>query len=84
MEIIWSLGLVVMILLALNYMAGGHPSNVLRPVTGLINGVFAVVLRLSMSALGAVVRLLGATVKLPSPKARDDKPYGPTPPRWDK
>jgi hypothetical protein len=86
MEILWSLGLIVVILLAFNNMAGGRPSNVLLPVTGIVTGVFSLALRLCMSTLGAVVRLLGGTLKLPSglPKLRDDKaPPGRTPPRWD-
>jgi hypothetical protein len=87
MELIWSLGLIVVILLALNHMAGGRSSNVLRPVTGIVSGVFSLALRLCMSALGTVVRLLGGTLRLPSggsAKLRDDKaPPGRTPPRWD-
>lgn len=86
MDLIWSLGLVVVILLALNHMAGGRSSNVLRPVTGIVTGVFSLALRLCMSALATVVRLLGGTLRLPSgsPKIRDDKARpGPTPPRWD-
>lgn len=87
MDLIWSLGLIVIILLALNHMAGGRSSNVLRPVTGIVSGVFSLVLRLCMSALGTVVRLLGGTLRLPSggsAKLRDDKaPPGRTPSRWD-
>ena len=86
MDILWSLGLIVVILLALNHMAGGRVSNVLRPVTGIVSGVFSLALRLCMSALGTVVRLLGGTLKMPSagsPKLSDDKAQrGPTPPRW--
>lgn len=86
MELLWSLGLIVVILLALNHMAGGRASNVLRPVTNIASGLVAVAFRLCMSAVGGVVRLLGGSMKLPggSPKIRDDKmPPGRTPPRWD-
>jgi len=34
MDLLWSLGLIVVIMVALNHMAGGRSSNVLRPVTG--------------------------------------------------
>lgn len=82
MELLWSLGLIVFLLVALNHMAGGRASNVLRPVA---SGIVSFALRLCMSALGSVVRLLGGSVKLPGPhKVRNDKqPPGPTPPRWD-
>ena len=85
MELLWSLGLIVFLLVALNHMAGGRASNVLRPVANIASGLVSFALRLFMSALGSVVRLLGGSVKLPGPpKIRDDKqPPGPTPPRWD-
>lgn len=87
MDIIWSLGLIVILLLALNHMAGGRASNVLRPVSNLVNGLFSFVVRLVLQAVGGIVRLFGGTLKLPGsgkPKIRDDKqPLGRTPPRWD-
>lgn len=85
MEMLWSLGLIVFLLVALNHMAGGRASNVLRPVASIASRLVSFALRLCMSALGSVVRLLGGSVKLPGPpKIRDDKqPPGPTPPRWD-
>ena len=85
MELLWSLGLIVFLLVALNHMAGGRASNVLRPVANIASGLVSFALRLCMSALGSVVRLLGGSVKLPGPpKIRDDKqPPAPTPPRWD-
>jgi hypothetical protein len=36
MDLLWSLGLIVVLLLALNHMAGGRASSVLRPVTGIV------------------------------------------------
>ncbi len=86
MELLWSLGLIVFLLVALNHMAGGRASNVLRPVSNIASGLVSFAVRLCMSALGGVVRLLGGSMKLPggSPKIRDDKmPPGGTPPRWD-
>jgi hypothetical protein len=86
MELLWSLGLIVFLLVALNHMAGGRASNVLRPVTNIASGLLSFAFRLCMSALGGIVRLLGGSMKLPggSPKIRDDKmPPGRTPPRWD-
>lgn len=86
MELLWSLGLVVFLLVALNHMAGGRASGVLRPVTNIASGLVSFAVRLCMSALGGVVRLFGGSLKLPtgSPKIRDDKaPPGRTPPRWD-
>lgn len=86
MELLWSLGLIVFLLVALNHMAGGRASNVLRPVSNIASGLVSFVVRLCMSALGGMVRLLGGSLKLPSgsPKIRDDKLRpGPTPPRWD-
>ena len=87
MEITWSLGLIVVLLLALNHMAGGIASNVLRPVSNIFSGLVSFVVRLCLQGIGAVVRLFGGTLKLPGaggPKIRDDKqPPGRTPPRWD-
>jgi hypothetical protein len=85
MELLWSLGLIVFLLVALNHMAGGRASNVLRPVSNIASGLVSFAFRLCMSALGGVARLLGGSVKLPGlPKVRDDKQSpGPTPPRWD-
>lgn len=87
MELLWSLGLIVFLLVALNHMAGGRVSNVLRPTTNIASGLVSFAVRLCMSAVGGVVRLLGGSVKLPgnTPKLGDDKkpPPGRTPPRWD-
>lgn len=87
MDLLWSLGLLVIIALALNQMAGGRASNVLRPVGNLANGLVTFAVRMCLSGLGTIVRLLGGSVKpgkLPgSPKIGADKtPPGPTPPRW--
>lgn len=86
MELLWSLGLIVLLFVALNHMAGGRASSVLRPFTNIASGLVSFAFRLCMSALGGVVRLLGGSVKLPGPpKIGDGKmpPPGRTPPRWD-
>jgi hypothetical protein len=89
MELLWSLGLIVVILLALNHMAGGRSSNVLRPVGGIIGGLISFTVRLSLSVVRVVLRCLGGSISgslnFPPGKAnRDtDRPAGPTPPRWD-
>lgn len=90
MDLIWSLGLIVFLLLALNHMAGGRPSNVLRPVSGIVSSVVSFAVRLCMSGLGAVARLLGSSVgsslKFPPAGSREtrhtDTGGGQTPPRW--
>ena len=86
MELLWSLGLIVFLLVALNHMAGGRASNVLRPVTNIASGLVSLAFRLCMSAVGGAARLLGGSLKLPSgsPQFPDDMaPPGRTPPRWD-
>ncbi|HEY9758784.1 MAG TPA: hypothetical protein V6C97_26690 [Oculatellaceae cyanobacterium] len=87
MDLIWSLGLIVVILLALNHMAGGRASNVLRPVAGIANGVLSFAVRLCMSGIGAVARLIGSSVgsslKLPPAGSKTNRESGPTPPRWE-
>jgi hypothetical protein len=37
MDVLWSLGLVVVLLIALNHMAGGKASGVIRPVTNIVS-----------------------------------------------
>ncbi len=85
MELLWSLGLIVVIFLALNHMAGGNPANVLRPTAGLVTNIFSSVLRLVMGLFGGVLKI-GAG-KLGSLPKKDDKESGrgpgPPPPRWD-
>ena len=90
MDIIASLGLIVIILLALNYMGGGKSSNVLRPVGGLVGGVVRFAVNLCLGGIGFVGRLLGGSISSAASggvkKLTDDKnepPAGRTPPRWD-
>lgn len=86
MELIWSLGLIVVILLALNHMAGGRASNILGPVANILRWLVFFAFRLCMSGISAILRLLGNSLKLPnsSIKFGDDKQSpGRKPPRWD-
>lgn len=84
MEIIWSLGLVVFLLLALNHMAGGKPGNVLRPVSRICGNLFGFALGLVTRIFGSVLALLGSSTKSIPPPGRNhdggtsEKP----PPRW--
>jgi hypothetical protein len=86
MDIVWSLGLIVVALLALNHMTGGSPSNVLRPTTGIVTRLFSMVLRIVGRIFGTAFRLGVGSVKLPTfDEKRDDSDRGPgpPPPRWD-
>lgn len=85
MELLYSLGLIVVILLGLNHMAGGSPANVLRPTAGLVTKVFSGVLRLVTGLVGSVFKIgIGSigSAKLPG-KDDNDRGPGPPPPRWD-
>lgn len=87
MEIIASIGLLIIILIAFSLMAGGRASNVLRPATGILNRLIALVVRLVLSVCGAVLKLGGGLLKLPKPgplpPKDDNRGPGPPPPRWD-
>ena len=85
MDILWSLGLIVVLLLALNHMAGGRASNVIRPVTGIANNLIMGAVRAVSGLLGSVFRLGAGSIKLPKVKDTDksDSRPGPPPPRWD-
>lgn len=84
MDIVWSIGLVIFLLLALNHMAGGKPGNVLGPVRRIGSGVFGFALGIVLRIFGSVVGLLGSSIKSIPPPGRDHK--GGTsekpPPRW--
>lgn len=87
MELLWSLGLIVVILLALNHMAGGNPSAVLRPTTRLVSSVVGSVLRLVTGLFGSVFKIGASSMKLPKQDDHNDhndtRGPGPPPPRWD-
>ncbi|HEY9682146.1 MAG TPA: hypothetical protein V6C86_11250 [Oculatellaceae cyanobacterium] len=86
MDLIWSLGLIVVLLLALNHMAGGRASSVIRPVTGIVSNLVAMVVRAVLTLFGSVFRIGAGSVKLPKvggDKKESDRGPGPPPPRWD-
>jgi hypothetical protein len=85
MDLIWSLGLIVVLLLALNHMAGGRSSNVIRPVTRIASNLISMVVRAVLRLFGSVFRLGAGSVKLPKlggDKKETDRGPGPPPPRW--
>lgn len=85
MEIISSLGLIVIILLALNHMAGGKPGNVLGPVSRICSSILALALGIVSRVAASVIGLVGGSIKSIPPPGRDDKQGGTTekpPPRW--
>ncbi len=85
MDIIWSLGLLVVIVLAFNFMAGGRSSSIIRPTVRLAENLVAFAVKAVLNTLGAVFRIGGGSVKLPkSNPGKDNGPSGPPPPRWDK
>lgn len=85
MDILWSLGLIVVALLAINHMAGGSPANVLRPATGIVTRLVSMVLGIVGRIFGTAFRLGAGSVKLPKldEKHDNDRGPGPPPPRWD-
>ena len=83
MDIIWSLGLLVVIVLAFNLMAGGRSSTIVRPAIRIAENLLAFAVKTVLNTLGSVFRIGG--VKLPkSNPGKDNGPSGPPPPRWDK
>lgn len=85
MDLIWSLGLIVVILLALNHMAGGRSSTVIRPVTGIVAGLISMIVRALVALFSSVFRIGAGSIKLPKPGAgrkEEDRGPGPPPPRW--
>lgn len=84
MEIITSLGLIVIVLLALNHMAGGRPNNVLRPVARLCSGILGFAVNVVLRTFGSVAGLIGGSVKSIGPP-KDGKTGGTSEkpqPRW--
>ena len=56
MDLLWSLALVVGIIAALVFMAGGKPASVLRPLGRAVGGLVSAVLGRLASGLGAGVK----------------------------
>ena len=84
MDLIWSIGLIVVLILALNHMAGGRVSGVIRPVTGIANSLLSLALKIVTRLFGTVFRLVGSAVKLPKPNLDENsgRGAGPPPARW--
>jgi hypothetical protein len=76
--------LVVFLLIALNHMAGGKASGVIRPVTGIVNRLLSFAVRTVTGLLGSVFRIGAGSVKLPKPNPDKETGRGPGPPapRW--
>jgi hypothetical protein len=85
MDILWSIGLVVFLLLALNHMAGGKPNNVLRPVGSIFSRLLGFALTIVSRLFASVLSLLGSSTKMIPPPGRTDRDGGTSekpPPRW--
>jgi len=84
MDVLWSLGLIVVLLVALNGMAGGRASSVLRPATAIVTSLLSMVVRLVLNLVSAVFKVSVGTIKLPKAKSEREtgRGTGPTPPRW--
>jgi len=87
LDLIWSLGLIVVLLLALNHMAGGRASSVLRPITGIATQLISRIVRALAGLIGSVLRLGAGSLTNKQPKiggkTKDDKRgLGSPPPRW--
>ncbi len=85
MEIIHSLVLIVVLLLALNHMAGGKPDSVLRPVGRICSSIFGLVLGIVSRIAVSGVGLIGGSIKSITPPGVNSKRGGTSEkpsPRW--
>lgn len=84
MEIISSLGLLLVILLAFNFMAGGRASSILRPAQRLAENLLSFGFKAVVNLVSSIFRLGGSSLKLPNKFAgKDNGPSGPPQPRWN-
>lgn len=84
MELLWSLALILVVVLALNHMAGGRPSAILRPVTGIVSRLLSMAIGIVTSVIGSVLRVGTSSVKLPGKdKKLSERGDEPPPPRWE-
>lgn len=82
MELLWSLALIVVVVLALNHMAGGRSSVVLRPVIGIASRLLSMAIGIGTSVIGSVLRIGTSNIKLPGKdKKLSERGDGPPPPR---
>lgn len=84
MDILWSVGLIVVLLVALTNMAGGRASSVLRPVSGIATRLLSMVARAVLNLAGVIFKVSVGTIKLPKSKGSRESERGaePPPPRW--
>jgi len=84
MDILWSLGLIVVLLVALTGMAGGRASSVLRPVMAIVTRLLSMVVHSALNLAGAIFKVSVGTIKLPKAKNEREtcRGAGPMPPRW--
>jgi len=84
MEILSSLGLLILILVAFGVMAGGRAPSLLRPAIRIVEKLLGFAIRGVTQVLGALFRVTGGSVKLPRQNRNSDPEHGPgpPPPRW--
>ena len=84
MEILSSLGLLVLILVAFGVMAGGRPGSFVRPLMRLVENLRTFALRGLAQIFGSVFRIGAGSIKLPKGRRDNDGGHGPgpPPPRW--
>lgn len=84
MDILSSLGLLVVIFIAFGIMAGGRAPSLLRPAIRIVESLLTFALRGVSQVVGAVFRVGGGSVKLPGRRHNESgQPPGPPPTRWD-
>jgi hypothetical protein len=83
MDMIWGVVLLVGILVAVNNMAGGKASDVLRPVMELVTGLMSMLVNLFIQVLRIGISAGGSSLKT-ARRLKDDriKEHTATPPRW--
>lgn len=84
MEIISSLGLLLLILVAFGVMAGGRAPSVLRPAIRIVERLLSFAVRSIVRVFGTVFRISGGSIKLPKVKnSETGNKTGPPPSRWN-
>ena len=83
MDMILGIGLLVVILVALNNMAGGRASDVLRPFMDLVIGLVSMLVNLFIQVLRIGITAGGNSLKT-ARRLKDDRinDHTATPPRW--
>ncbi len=83
MDIIWSLGLLVVIFVAFGVMSGGRAPSILRPAIQVVERLLTFAVRGIVRIFGSVFRIGASSIKLPKgPTKENDRGPGPPPPRW--